>query len=131
VRWNPPPPGRGGCQGRSYADASRVANFADAAPADVLLLCGIFGNVSEHDIKRTIGAAPALCAPGATVIWTRHRRAPDLTPHIRAWFTEAGFDEITFDAPATSVMTGVGVSQLGHAPAATLPGQPLFTFRAA
>jgi hypothetical protein len=113
------------------ADASRVGNFADAVPADVLLLCGIFGNVSEQDIKRTIGAAPALCAPGATVIWTRHRRAPDLTPHIRAWFAEAGFNEITFDAPATSAMTGVGVSQLGDVPAVTLPSQPLFTFRAA
>ena len=62
------------------ADASRVANYADALPADVLLLCGIFGNVSEDDIQRTAQAAPALCAAGATVIWTRHRRAPDLTP---------------------------------------------------
>ncbi len=65
------------------ADASQVASFADALPADVLLLCGIFGNVSAADIERTITAAPALCAPGATVIWTRHRREPDLTPQIR------------------------------------------------
>ena len=56
------------------ADAARVANYADALPADVLLLCGIFGNVSDADIQRTAQAAPALCAPGATVIWTRHRR---------------------------------------------------------
>jgi hypothetical protein len=69
------------------ADASLVAGFADALPADVLLLCGIFGNVSDRDIERTVRAAPALCRTGATVIWTRHRRPPDLTPQVRAWFT--------------------------------------------
>lgn len=62
------------------ADASWPESFADALPAGILLLCGIFGNVSDADIERTAAAAPALCAPGATVIWTRHRRSPDLTP---------------------------------------------------
>jgi hypothetical protein len=111
------------------ADASLVAGFADALPADVLLLCGIFGNVSDHDIERTIRAAPALCHPGATVIWTRHRRPPDLTPQVRAWFTESGFEDVAFDALETSVMIGVGVSRLARAPAAGWPGGRLFAFR--
>jgi hypothetical protein len=113
------------------ADASRVASFADALPADVLLLCGIFGNVSEPDIRRTAEAAPALCAAGATVIWTRHRRPPDLTPQVRAWFAGAGFDEIAFDALETSTQIGVGVGRLGGAPLAGPPGQVLFTFGSA
>ena len=50
------------------ADASRVASFADALPIDVLMLCGIFGNVSETDIEPTITAAPAFSAPGGTVM---------------------------------------------------------------
>ena len=62
-----------------HADAGLVAGFADVLPAGVLLLCGIFGNVSDRDIRRTVQAAPALCRAGATVIWTRHRRPPDLT----------------------------------------------------
>ena len=70
------------------ADASRPSGYAEVLPADVLLLCGIFGNLSDADIQRTIAAAPALSAPGATVIWTRHRRQPDLTPQVRAWFRE-------------------------------------------
>src|SRR5499427_8381907 len=45
------------------ADASRVANFTDTLPVGVLLLCGIFGNVSEGDIQRIAQAAPALCTP--------------------------------------------------------------------
>ena len=96
------------------ADAGRVAGFADVLPADVLL-CGIFGNVSDRDIRRTVDAAPALCRAGATVIWTRHRRPPELTPQIRAWFAAAGFRQIAFDALETSALPSVGV----HRPAAS------------
>jgi hypothetical protein len=113
------------------ADAARVANYADALPADVLLLCGIFGNVSDADIQRTAQASPALCAAGATVIWTRHRRAPDLTPQIRAWFRASGFDEVAFDTPDTQTRIAVGVGRLAVPPPPGLPGGQLFTFRAA
>ena len=110
------------------ADASVTAGYADALPADVLLLCGIFGNVSEPDIQRTVQAAPALCAPGATVIWTRHRRDPDLTPQIRGWFAGSGFEEIAFEALGTAGLTGVGAQRLRHAATVPLPAGPLFTF---
>jgi hypothetical protein len=113
------------------ADASLVASFADVLPADVLLLCGIFGNVSDGDIRRTVRTAPALCRAGATVIWTRHRRPPDLTPRIRAWFAGSGFDEIAFDALQTSALSSVGTHRLSRAPAVKVPTGPLFTFRAA
>jgi hypothetical protein len=110
------------------ADASQVASFADALPADVLLLCGIFGNVSVADIQRTIAAAPALCAPGATVIWTRHRREPDLTPQVRTWFTAAGFEELAFESPESALRTGTGAAVLREAGGAVLPEGPLFRF---
>lgn len=113
------------------ADAGLAGSFADALPADILLLCGIFGNVSDGDIQHTVQAAPALCRAGATVIWTRHRRPPDLTPQIREWLAASGFDEIAFDTPATGTLTSVGVSRLRRAPAHTLPDHRLFTFRAA
>jgi hypothetical protein len=113
------------------ADASQPADYADATPADVLLLCGIFGNVSVADTQRTIAAAPALCAPGATVIWTRHRREPDLTPRIRAWFTGAGFEELAFGSPESSPQTGVGAAVLRDAGAAVRPEGPLFRFGSA
>jgi hypothetical protein len=111
------------------ADAAAVASFADALPADVLLLCGIFGNVSDEDIKRTVETSAAMCTPGATVIWTRHRRPPDLTPQVRAWFAASGFDELAFDALDTSTLTGLGANRLRRATTAGLPDRPLFTFR--
>ena len=53
-------------------------------PVDVLLLVGIFGNVSDVDIETTIRAVPRLCTNGAIVIWTRHRR-PRRRDANRAW----------------------------------------------
>ncbi len=111
------------------ADASLVACFADALPADVLLLCGIFGNVSDEDVKYTIEASAAMCAPGATVIWTRHRQPPDLTPQIRAWFAASGFDELAFDVLDTDRLMSVGANRLSRPATAGPPGRPLFSFR--
>ena len=68
------------------ADAGSTDAYVGAAPADLVLVCGVFGNVSDGDVERTIRALPAFCAAGATVIWTRHRRPPDLTLDIRRWF---------------------------------------------
>jgi hypothetical protein len=111
------------------ADASRPPAYADALPADVLLLCGIFGNVPAGDIQRTVTAAIALGRPGSTVIWTRNRRPPDLTPQIRRWFADAGFDEIGFETPETATMTAVGAGRQRAQSTGPPPDGPLFTFR--
>jgi hypothetical protein len=108
-------------------DASLTANFAGALPANLVLACGIFGNVSDDDIHNTVSHLPSLCAPSATVIWTRGTFTPDLTPTIRAWFTESGFCEVGFVAiPKTTV--GVGANQLTSDPHAFDPDVQLFRF---
>jgi hypothetical protein len=90
-------------------DAGLTASYAGAIPADLVLVCGVFGNVTDDDMWHTIERLPMLCAPGATVIWTRHRRPPDVTPRVRDAFRAAGFDEIAFVAPeGTSFSIGVG-----------------------
>ena len=78
------------------ADAAFSDVYREAVPAGLVLLCGIFGNISDADVQATVEAAPQLCAPGAVVVWTRHREQPDLTPSIRTWFSDAGFDEVSF-----------------------------------
>lgn len=108
-------------------DAGVTDAYAGVAPATIVLACGVFGNISDSDIETTVAALPTLCSAGATVIWTRHRGSPDLTPTIRSWFTEAGFQEDAFEALAgTSV--GVGVHHLVGEPRAFEPGRRLFTF---
>jgi hypothetical protein len=72
-------------------DAAQTANYAGAVPADLVLACGVFGNISDGDIQRTIASLPGFCSAGGAVIWTRHREPPDLVPTVCRWFEEAGF----------------------------------------
>lgn len=114
-------------------DAGTTTVLADVVPVDVLLLCGIFGNVSDADVERTIAAVPSLCRPGATVLWTRHRRPPDLTPAIRRWFDRAGctmLDRRTGGGDGTDSVRqwAVGAERF-DGPAEAFRPAPLFRFR--
>jgi hypothetical protein len=108
-------------------DAGRSGTWQDHLPADLLMLCGIFGNVSDEDIQRTIDAARSMLTPGGTVIWTRGAfRDRDLRPQVRRWFIEAGLAEVAFECEPHGY--GVGVNRttpdVTHRP---LPTQ-LFAF---
>lgn len=92
-------------------DASLTSSYAGATPADLVLVCGVFGNISLDDIRTTIEQLPRLCREGGTVIWTRHRRPPDATIPIRAWFADAGFEEVGFDTEE-GFLFGVGAAKL-------------------
>ncbi len=89
------------------ADAGDASALDGAVPADLVLACGIFGNVSNEDILNTVTHLPELCAPGSTVVWTRGRFEPDLTPTIRGWFRDSGFEEVAFVAIPDSTATAV------------------------
>ena len=108
-------------------DGGLSTSFAGAVPANLVLLCGIFGNVTDEDIRRTILALPGVCAAGAVVVWTRHRRAPDLTPTIQAWFAEAGFEHVAY-VPVPDSTGTVGVERFGGTPVTFRPGVRLFEF---
>jgi hypothetical protein len=110
-----------------HADAGDLATYAAMAPGDLLLLAGVLGNISDGDVRATISALPQLCAAGATVVWTRTRRAPDLTPAIRRWLAATGFVERAFHAP-DDVMFSVGVHQFLGRPQPLSPSGRLFRF---
>ena len=57
-------------------DAGLVSSYVGAGPADVLLACGVFGNIPDGDLLRTVDALPGLLAPGGTVVWTRGAKVP-------------------------------------------------------
>jgi Putative methyltransferase len=109
-------------------DAGDTSSYAGATPADLVLVCGVFGNISDADIERTVRALPMFAAPGATVIWTRHRRAPDLTISIRRWLEESGFENTAYDpVPDSDTLGTVGVAVF-RGQTAPFVEQPLFTF---
>jgi hypothetical protein len=110
------------------ADAGDPASFDDVLPVDVLLLCGIFGNIEHTHAKDLIDVVPHLLAKRGYVIWTRGGSDPDRRPEVRHWFRDAGLAEISFDGAPEPF--GVGLNQLTSAPPATKPQLPsrIFSF---
>jgi hypothetical protein len=108
-------------------DAGTTSTFIEHLPVDLLLLCGIFGNVSPDDIQATLMAAPAMLVDGGFVIWTRGSFKSDLRPTIRAWVQQAGLVETSWDSEPDGY--GVGVARLteGRPGQAELPAK-LFSF---
>ena len=108
------------------ADASLTEHYVDMAPADLVLVCGVFGNITDEDIRRTVGFCTQLCASGGTVIWTRHREPPDLVPTICGWFEDLGFERRWLSAPDADY--GVGVHRFTGRPRPLAGGERMFTF---
>lgn len=108
------------------ADASLTDQYLDIAPAHLVLICGLFGNISDEDVQLTIDSCTQLCREGGIVIWTRHRRPPDRVPLICEWFAKAGFDLhwLAEDDPDH----GVGTHRFLGKSQPLLAGVRMFTF---
>lgn len=91
-------------------DAGNSDAYEGAVPVNLLLCCGVFGNITESDIRNTINSWPMLCARQATVIWTRGAFDHDLRPQIREWVKSTGFEELSFDGENEKY--GVGVAKM-------------------
>lgn len=108
------------------ADAALTDHYRGMVPADLVLACGVFGNISDEDIERTIDSCSQLCRTGGSVVWTRHRKAPDLVPLICGWFEERGFERQWVSEPDAGF--GVGVHRFAGEPRPLVPGTRMFTF---
>jgi hypothetical protein len=109
----------------TVADAGTTDAYVGAAPADLVLACG----VSDEDVRRTVDALPQLCARDGVVVWTRHTGPPDLTPSIRRRFGQAGFVEVGFERiDGNERSPSVGVHRRPLEPAPLEPGVRLFRF---
>ena len=107
-------------------DAGLMRHYRDVAPADLVLACGVFGNLTDANVLRTVEACAQLCREGGTVVWTRHRRPPDLVPVIADWFSARGFEQMHLSDPAAGF--GVGVHRLRHPPKPLQGADRIFTF---
>jgi hypothetical protein len=108
-------------------DAGYSDSYIGASPADLVLACGIFGNVTDEDVKATVEFMPAVCAPGAWVIWTRVPRDDGILHRIQEWFDEAGFEPRALVIGEGNLF-GVGAAQFQGHPTEVRPGVRLFDF---
>lgn len=93
-------------------DAGALASFSDFLPVDVLMLCGIFGNIEHSQVKTAVDAIPALVGADGFVIWTRGAPEPDRRLEIRRWFMSAGLAEVAFEGAPEPY--GVGTNRQPH-----------------
>lgn len=114
-------------------DAGVTDAYRGFTPAHVVLACGVFGNITVEDARRTVAALPGLLAGDGIVIWTRGRddAGADPSTAIRGLLTIHCFTEISFTAPDDARFR-VGMERLDpwltNVP--MLPGLRMFTFSA-
>ncbi|WP_405871531.1 methyltransferase domain-containing protein [Streptomyces sp. NBC_00005] len=107
-------------------DASLTDHYADLAPADLVLVCGVLGNITDADVERTLDHCTRLCRTGGTVVWTRNRKAPDLVPQVCAWLEERGFERRWLSEPARA--QAVGAHRYTGEPRQLPLGEHMFDF---
>jgi hypothetical protein len=107
-------------------DAAQTDVYAGLVPANLVLACGVFGNITDGDVARTIRCCAGLCATGGTVVWTRGRREPDLIPQICEWFAAEDFELLGVSERETR--WGVGAHRFAGTPSPLAAGERMFTF---
>jgi hypothetical protein len=108
-------------------DASLTDHYLDLAPADLVLVCGVYGNLRPADIENTIATCAALCATGGTVIWTCGRKVnPAMVTRICAWHEQYGFEEVWLEDPEVDLC--VGEYRYRGTPRPLQPGVSMFEF---
>jgi SAM-dependent methyltransferase len=108
-------------------DAGLTDQYRGAVPADLVLMCGVFGNLDEEDLERTCGYCSQLCRAGATLVWTQGRGPmPDRVPRICAWLEEGGFERLWLTPP--DVGYGVGVHRFAGVCRPLGAGERMFAF---
>jgi Methyltransferase domain len=111
-------------------DAGNTAAYVGSVPADLVIMMGIFGNISDDDVRRTIQTAPQLCRPGATLLWSRSTNGSDRNAFVRGWLSEAGFTELDyleFDQDEGE-RAALGSARYDGPPQTLTTGRQLFTF---
>jgi hypothetical protein len=92
-------------------DAAIASNYVGAVPADIVIVCGVFGNLTEGELNRLLDNLSFLSKPGAFVIWTRgHSNGIPYSENVRKILRVSGLEEVNFKLTATGDM-GVGLHQ--------------------
>jgi hypothetical protein len=113
-----------------HQDAGNTAAYVGSVPADLVIMMGIFGNIRNDDVHRTIETAPQLCRPGATLLWSRGKNGNDRNASVRAWLSKAGFTELDYleSDQDESERAALGSARYDGPPQPLVPGRQLFTF---
>jgi hypothetical protein len=96
-------------------DASNSSSYAGAVPCDLILTCGMLGNIDPNGLPALIDELSRLSAEGATVIWTYNRLDPKKARALREMFDAAGYQELAYEESSMGPEV-VGVNRLAGTP---------------
>jgi Putative methyltransferase len=54
-----------------HGDATTFATYQHIAPADIVLVCGVWGHVRAGDRGQLVSSLASLCRAGGAVVWSR------------------------------------------------------------
>lgn len=109
-------------------DATLGSVYQGVVPADLVLLCGVFGNVPETELPRLTQSLRYLCKTNGLMIWTRDlvQDGEQNLAMIRECLQKDSFEEVSFRMTPTGNM-GVGMHRyVGET--LPLPDGELFVF---
>jgi hypothetical protein len=111
-------------------DAGNTTAYVGAVPADLVIMIGVLGNISDDDVRRTIMTAPQLCRPGAIMLWSRATSGSDANSSVRGWLAGAGFVELDYREfdQAEGERAALGSARYDGPPQPLIPGRQIFTF---
>lgn len=89
-------------------DATLGSVYQGFVPADLVLLCGVFGNVPETELPRLTQSLQYLCKANGLLIWTRDliQDGERCLAMIRECLQESSFEEVSFRMTPTGNMGG-------------------------
>ncbi|AQT82328.1 hypothetical protein B1R94_28435 [Mycolicibacterium litorale] len=107
------------------ADAGTTDVYTGAVPADLLLLGGVFANITLADASRTVTVLSHMCRPGAMVVWTSYPPRLDDADEVLALFATSSFESVDLHRDEHYLVA----AHRYCGPARILPaGQRLFAF---
>lgn len=111
-------------------DAGNTTAYVGSVPADLVIMMGIFGNINDADVRRTIHTAPQLCRPGAVLLWSRSTEGVGGNRPIRDWLAGAGFSELDYRESdhAEGERAALGSARYDGPSQLLIPDHQLFTF---
>jgi SAM-dependent methyltransferase len=76
-------------------DATLYETYKDIAPADIILVCGVWGHVAPDQRALLVASIASLCKPDGVVIWTRGLW-PNMSglQEIQSHFAGADWDKV-------------------------------------
>jgi hypothetical protein len=82
-----------------HGDATKSKAYRGSIPAEMVLACGVFGNVRTKHFPHLIGTLCSLCHSGSFLIWTRvlSRDGFQKVEKVRELLQRAAFEEVFCD----------------------------------